>query len=506
MSYDTIGLVKLLLGSVAIALLVLRLRQRGSLDTNRTETLVLGALAVLGLAVFFHFGWFHSLRSNYGWATANNYIHNGDCFHYYVGAKYFDELGYTGLYEAAAVADAQTDGFLRPDDRIRDLATYRLIPARSVLERATAIEGRFTPERWRQFVHDVGLFKHRRTHGQAAYFRQLMQDHGFNATPVWIQTGRALCSWVPAEHVVWLALLDLPLWIIAFALIGQTLGLKPMLAAVLFTSIDFVAAPFVWGLGSILRADWLVATVAAFCALRSGRHGWAGGLLAYATMVRIFPMLLLFGIAINALHTARAHQRLPPSTQRLFVGFVATAVALLGYGSLSMGISVWPAFIHNISLHGAQLADNTVGLERLIHVDIARVISERRGLVPSRDGLVLLASAASLLLLTRVVRGLDDDEAFLWGIALMFATLSLTNYYYSIVLLWVAHEYAKPVTRRSTAVLIGLVGIQVVGHLVRGPMLDDTLWYRAFFWVSVLMFAGFVMLAIDQARRAPSPS
>ena len=54
---------------------------------------------MLGVLAYFNFGAFHfdGLR-----------VHLWDMTHYYLGAKYFGELGYDGLYECIAVADAES--------------------------------------------------------------------------------------------------------------------------------------------------------------------------------------------------------------------------------------------------------------------------------------------------------------------------------------------------------------------------------------------------------------
>ena len=56
-------------------------------------TAALALIATLGLAAYFEWGRF-----------PRGYVHHWDMYHYYMGSKYFDEVGYEGLYDATAVA------------------------------------------------------------------------------------------------------------------------------------------------------------------------------------------------------------------------------------------------------------------------------------------------------------------------------------------------------------------------------------------------------------------
>ena len=52
---------------------------------------------------------------------------------------------------------------------------------------------------------------------------------------------------------------------------------------------------FDWVGGAFLRQDWLAAVGVAVCLLKRKHFGLAGGLIAYATMVRVFPGGFLVG-------------------------------------------------------------------------------------------------------------------------------------------------------------------------------------------------------------------
>src|SRR2546425_1445325 len=86
--------------------------------------------------------------------------HRWEQFTYYIGAKYFPELGYTRLYACTAVAEAERAGPRWVASRpIRDLLTDELVPGGTALEHPEACKGHFSPARWAAFVEDVNWFR-----------------------------------------------------------------------------------------------------------------------------------------------------------------------------------------------------------------------------------------------------------------------------------------------------------------------------------------------------------
>ena len=56
---------------------------------------------------------------------AGEYIQSWNVYHYYIGAKYFNELGYHDIYEQTLVADREGPGRLSHIENIRSLTNYR---------------------------------------------------------------------------------------------------------------------------------------------------------------------------------------------------------------------------------------------------------------------------------------------------------------------------------------------------------------------------------------------
>ena len=166
--------------------------------------MVIGALVVLAAVGFVNFGFFHVVQ--------RQQIHYWDAFHYFVGAKYLPELGYTRLYEATYVAGREMRAFAGIE-RIRDLPTYQARDARSI--DAAAVRARFTDARWRAFKQDLLFFGPR-----IPDWRRLFLDHGYNDPPPRALLLHTLVRWLPATPLTLAALTS-----IDYVLIGAALTL-----------------------------------------------------------------------------------------------------------------------------------------------------------------------------------------------------------------------------------------------------------------------------------------
>jgi len=116
----------------------------GSEKLARLRLILLLILAATAYASYYQFFQHSHVR---GFATTDN-------FHYYVGSKYFDELGYFGLYECSLVALAE--GGLQLSDssrgKARDLRSMELQPYSAIKRNGVTCPERFGSARWAAFV------------------------------------------------------------------------------------------------------------------------------------------------------------------------------------------------------------------------------------------------------------------------------------------------------------------------------------------------------------------
>jgi hypothetical protein len=247
-----------------------RLSTRARQVARRVLLGVLGIAALLSVAVYVDFGVFR-----YG-----SYLNEWDVYHYYLGTKYAPELGYSKLYGATLLADAEQGlRYQNPQHAIRDLETAELAPALSVAAQAHRYRSAFSDPRWRDFVADVTWFKQQ---FPAERWSLLLLDHGYNGTPAWsfVVGGlltRHLSIRAPVQR--WLmVLLDPALLLAAVAAVAWAFGPRTALLLVIFIGTHYLMS---WGhlKGALLRTDFAVGSVLAVCLVKRKYYKTAGGLL-----------------------------------------------------------------------------------------------------------------------------------------------------------------------------------------------------------------------------------
>src|SRR5262249_2721102 len=143
------------------------------------------------------------------------------------------------------------------------------------------------------------------------YLRLIRLDHGYNPSPLWTAVARLFAARADASDGTLgaLALLDLALLALVFVALGRTYGGRVVCLALIVFGLGY-AWRWDWVGGGFLRQDWLVAVGLATCALRTRRAATAGALLAYASLVRVFPLAFLLGPAVLAIRAVRRKEDL----------------------------------------------------------------------------------------------------------------------------------------------------------------------------------------------------
>lgn len=439
--------------------------------------------AVVGLVsalTYFNFGAFHF----------GSFIHGWDTFHYYLGAKYFRELSYDRLYDCATVADITAEATDTPAAlaarrahaerrKMTNLRTNELESTAGLLAHPERCTTHFTPERWQAFRSDVAWFRNRESAGR---WDDIFTDHGFNATPVWNIAGSLLANLAPASdrQILALCLID-PLYFAGMAaVLVWAFGIPGAAVGLLVLATDFPAR-FFWTGGAYLRWDWLFFTVAAVACLRRGRPFLGGAALAYAALLRVFPVFLAAGPAAilvaelvretragkgplgARLRTALASGPLRPSL-RFFAGaLVATAVLVPASLVVSGGPEVYRQFMANTVKHQRTPLTNHMGLRTVVSyrpAEVGRLLHSETASEPwarwkearlaAWSGSRYLALGIALSALSLVAMGAVRHRE-LWigaalGVAFIPFAVELTSYYYAFLivpaLLWTVRREA----------------------------------------------------------------
>lgn len=419
------------------------------------------------------------------------FLHGWDAFHYYVGGKYFRELGHYRLYDCTLIADAEAFGPVVGRTVLRDLRTNEMKPARAVLGNREACTAHFTPERWQAFADDVAFFRVRMP---PAKWLSLRTDHGYNPPPTWGLLGTTLSNLEPASRTQLTALLlvDAVLIVALLGAVAWAFGGRVLCVAFLFLANNY-PANWDWVGGSVLRYDWLFAAVTGTCLLRRGRHAAGGALLTWSAALRIFPLLLLATVGLaHALKMLSARRlALEPGDRRLIAGSLGAALALfVGATVVAGGLGAWGEFVEKSRIHLDTPLVNYAGLRSVLAYDhdlreavtvkaergedpYARWREGRRDTFAARAPLFWVLVAAYLALLAAAVRGRPDWIAAVLGAGAIPVVFELTSYYHAILIVL---AFLWPL---RAGVGIGLLAFAAFSRLVEafGLAQDETLLY-----------------------------
>lgn len=520
---------------IVAAFAVLRIGVWHPLRQTRTAMVLLGAMAVLAVSSFYNFG--HGQFWDHG-ARHPTYVHAYDLRVYFPSVKYFEELGYDGVYLASvqAYSEDALGGTLRAveDREIRDLRDYEMRPIGEIADEVRAVRSRFTDERWSEFKHDMAYFW--KQMGRDGYFRSL-SDHGGNATPTWMLVARLLYGEVEASDRVFLAgaLLDPLLLLVFFVVAWRTFGLLPTLAcAVVFGATTFYQLGSNWS-GATLRNDWMALLGLGICALHRRRFVLAGVLLGWSAMIRAFPLVAIVFTGAWLINDWRRAGRDESketgsavseradalrSLAKLTGGVAAIAVLLALLSSATFGFQEsWVAWTEKIGVHANDPNINHVGVTALVGFKPSNLWDRlrARGEDPRRwtpltqqtvrdrwwlrGGAMLLFT---LLAWLATVRHRASDAAII-GTMMLPVYFYPSNYYLHCVFLWpllLASREAGPSKHWAAATTTWLTfcAVQWFGWLIPGR-------YGQFLlWSGLLLAAMVIVLVIAiRAPRTPQP-
>ena len=402
-----VDVMKAALAITAMSLVLYEIRRIGERRpiAERWKKFVGVTLGVTGILFYFN-----ALKFGYP-----QYYHRWDQYHYYMGAKYFDEIGYDGLYKCSAIAqddvgrvqvDVEGEGKLqwfdvraevrKHDKKIRNLSGDNLLmKVDELLANKEQCHSRFTPERWEQYKQDVTFFATQCY--LDSYWTQMQQDHGYNPPPVWTIAGKFLGNLYVDDGVKVfgktfplhqrrfmqaLAMIDVLYLVGAFVAIYWAFGWRVFAVAGIFFGAQS-SAPFYWTGGALLRQDWLFFFVLSACFARKKFWGLSAGAMVYAGLLRVFPGLVVVAWLIVAgwhivnewlLRRRTGDVRGPLMKRehlRMLIGGTVTAAVLIGASLAYVGKDSYQKFFHHtLAVHDQTPLTNHMGLRVLIGHDV----------------------------------------------------------------------------------------------------------------------------------------
>lgn len=320
------------------------------------------------------------------------YYHRWDQYHYYMGSKYFHELGYDGLYRcgvvaqdemglvkyrpdrivpssgrAAAVRTIDMSKEMRdPDKKVRNLGGDNLLmPVKDILAAPEQCRNLFSAERWQEYKADVEFY---RIVSGIGYWTDMQKDHGFNPPPVWAIAGTFFSQLAPASvsYLQFLATLDVLYLMGMFAVLFWGFGWRTFAVGAIFWGTQS-SAPFYWTGGAFLRQDWLFFMVLSVACIRKRCFKTAGAALVYSGLLRVFPGLVVIGTLVPFVAHLVKHRRFHPDHLKMLWGGVIAAAVLMPTSIWVCGKDSYQQFYrHTIEVHDETPLTNHMGLRVIV--------------------------------------------------------------------------------------------------------------------------------------------
>jgi hypothetical protein len=371
----------LLASAVAGVFVLYRSPSRRAL--RRRCSWLLWACAAVSLLSWFRFG---QLQTNYidaPEATPGSVgrrkievhmpLHFHEFFHYYLGAKYFRELGYEGLYDCTALADAEIAAEQGVPPRIsgyvRDLHDVLTDKTYDEAKRHCREELRpgISAARWASFENDLRELQRL---VRDDWWNIVVHDAGFNPPPSWVVVDSAIANVIPirlgtSPTFLFATMLDMVLVLACFRALRRFFGAAAAAMAVIYFGASFIST-YGWTGGAFLRYTWVASIVFALAATVRGHWMLAGALFAAATCDRLFPL----GFAIGAvLPLAVRAMRSPDDRRRLLrfaTGFSGVVAVLVVLSTVLFGVESWHVFFWRILRHGDVYFVMNIGLKKVL--------------------------------------------------------------------------------------------------------------------------------------------
>ena len=492
--------------------------------------------AALAVSAAMAFSAFYNLGRPQFWDHGHNrpeFVHTNDLRVYQPFAKYFDELGYDGVYLASVMAYAEDrlGGSLASlaTQEVRSLDDHRIRHVHEIEGQIRSVRDRFSAERWAEFKKDMGFFED----VMGPEYLSTLTDHGANATPVWLFFGRLLMAHAPASEGLLIAtgLLDGLLLLLMAVALWRAFGLWPMLLAMtVFGANDLYMFGTNWS-GATLRHDWLALLGLGAAALKRERWTLAGVFLAFSALIRAFPVVALLGVALPALWSFgerwwrdRKRPAIGPwltdqrATVRVLVGAGITVVFMVVLTAALYSPGAWVRWFHKVTLLNRDVGVNEISLRALI----AGTDNAAGAVLQARMVIFIVLELLCVACVAWLARRRPLHQAMVLAMPLVLVISNPSNYYSHFVFLLAlfadvgragpTRDAGIPAASRDAAaraiplvvpflrVAAPLLALCLAGYWASlDPDLD-----RHFQDSTILIFVAFVWLYINLLRADPA--
>ncbi len=394
---------------------------------------------------------FINVKAEYG------LVHYHEVGHYYLGSRYFEELGYFHLYDGILLVLSEPEASTQLPEKARDLRNNRLVDVDELLARQRVTAEDFGEARWSAFRADV----ERITTELGPKLETFLSDHGYNPTPVWTWLTRPLAASVtPGSNagLVALTLVDALLLLTVIVALWWAWGRETALLSGSYLLNVF--ATFSWTCGSFCRYLWLASLVWGFCCLKKERYFLAGSLVTFAATLRIFPMLFLVPLMVTVARAGYRRRKIPRRYRRLLTGAATTgSIAVLG-ATAALGFGAWMDFFSNMSAYVRIDVVNAVSFQQTLATALMIVGSPPLSYSQTLSWLVVgISGLLAAIVAAAASRARDVPALAAGGALLCFLIFNLAAYYYVLLVL-------PFVVARDARARAGFFAVEAVCYLV----------------------------------------
>ena len=364
-------------------------------------------------------------------------------YHYFMGAKYFRELEYFGLYKFTALANKEL-GYLKFNHQqvplIRDLQDMKRKNTDYMVENAASEKHLyFSEKRWEEFKNDYAQLA-----GDNVYWDRILNDHGFNPSPFWNFVPGIVAQLFKTDQktsYMLIRLFDILTFFIVLGFVVFVIGLD--WALIIFI---FVTSGVVWYypdsfVDTFFQFMWFNALILTMIFFRKGMMKSAGIALAFSTMIRIFPLMFAAGMFVIWLVKFIKDKKIPIKETQFVMAFI---ICIIVFGLIGLtqgkGPSTTKQFLSDITHHAdfIKFHRNKFGLKRLMCINFAdfskveydqsvREINFHMNAVYYYISLFLLFG----LNLAVMAFNIEKDEWLIpLGMSFIFALMTSSRYYY----------------------------------------------------------------------------
>jgi len=242
------------------------------------------------------------------------------------------------------------------------------VPVAEGIERGKMIrDTKFSPERWEAFSHDFLTLQRQFLIGKKLWYTML-NDRGFNGTPAWITVAKPFAKLVPVEAMKYLGYIDFMLLALGLFALFWAYSLNTSLWVLFFLSVTYSMR---WPVLThvFLRYDWVAALLIAMAVLKKQKWLAGGALCAYAALVRLFPLLWMFGpFALGVLGLLKKRE-VPKDAawsdkpeggilKRVDKRLVMVAVGFLLMAGLGEGLATLNVGAHEVAVHAGNIREH----------------------------------------------------------------------------------------------------------------------------------------------------